>query len=60
MWVSSIPEDILRRFDLVQKKCAIPHNIYKDLLIYRDDYHPSPIDEAFFHILAGVVQKVRT
>ena len=59
MWVSSIPEDMLTRFDLVQKKCDIPNNMYKDVLIYRADYRPSPVDEAFFAILNQVVQSVQ-
>ncbi len=47
MWLSPVPELILERFNLVQKKCAENTRIYKDVLIYRQDYRLSPLDNEF-------------
>lgn len=47
MWVSPIPDKLLKRYDLVQKPCADNHKLYRDLLIYRRDYHLTDLDRAF-------------
>lgn len=47
MWVSPVPEDILRRFDLVQRLCPENTKTYKDMLIHRKDYELSPLDSIF-------------
>lgn len=47
MWVSPIPDKLLKRYDLVQRPCADNHKLYRDLLIYRRDYHLTDLDRAF-------------
>ncbi|WMC94220.1 LysR family transcriptional regulator [Kineothrix sp. MB12-C1] len=47
MWVSPLPELYLKQYGLVQRKCSIPNNSYKDVLIYREGYQPGKMDEKF-------------
>ena len=47
MWVSPVPEKLLRRYGLVARKCADNNRNYRDLLIYRKDYHFSRLDRMF-------------
>lgn len=47
MWVSPIPDKLLKRYDLVQRPCADNRKLYRDLLIYRRDYHLTDLDRAF-------------
>ncbi len=47
MWVSPSSEEILDRYDLVQKTCEDNEKIYKDILIYRKDYRLSELDRQF-------------
>lgn len=51
MWVSSVSEDTLERYGLVQKHCTANQRIYKDVLIYRKGYKLSPLDQEFIRIL---------
>ncbi|MCI1269201.1 MAG: LysR family transcriptional regulator [Ruminococcus sp.] len=47
MWVSLAPQKLLDRFGLVKKKCSDNCRIYKDVLIYKKDYHLSELDKLF-------------
>ena len=47
MWVSPVPEELLHRYDLVQRKCVDDRKVYQDVLIYREDYELSELDERF-------------
>lgn len=47
MWVSPIPDNYLEQYGLVQRKCNISNNQYKDLLLYRKGYQLSDMDKAF-------------
>ena len=47
MWVSPAPNDLLDRYDLIQKECADNQKIYKDVLIYRKEYRLSDLDKLF-------------
>lgn len=47
MWVSPIPDDMLKRYSLVQRRCDFPSNSYKDVLIFRKDYSLSPLELRF-------------
>ena len=51
MWVSPVPEDTLRRYSIVQKKCKSNQKVYKDVLIYRNDYKLSELDKRFIEAL---------
>lgn len=47
MWVSPIPKHILEKNNLVQKNCKVDNNTYKDVVIFRKDYHLEEIDKLF-------------
>lgn len=58
MWVSPMPPDVLSCFSLVQKKCNMAKNKYKDILIYRKGYSMRPIDQAFIQKVYDSIQLV--
>lgn len=47
MWVSPIPEELLDRYGLVQRRCSENRRIYKDMLIHRKDYTLTKLDGIF-------------
>lgn len=47
MWVSPVPQKLLDRYGLVQRKCAETRKIYRDVLIYRNGYKLTALDNAF-------------
>jgi DNA-binding transcriptional LysR family regulator len=47
MWVSPIPDNLLKRYGLVQRKCDFLNNHYKDALIYRKGYTFTLLDKKF-------------
>lgn len=46
-WASPIPQRLLERYGLVEKRCADNEKAYKDLLIYKKDYPFSDLDRRF-------------
>ncbi len=57
MWVSPVPERILKRYGLVQKACADNTKKYVDLLIYKKDYVFSELDKMFITELCDSKRK---
>ena len=51
MWVSPVPESLLKRYVLVEKVCDENERIYKDVLIHRRDYTLSKLDKIFIEEL---------
>ncbi|MDR2797988.1 MAG: LysR family transcriptional regulator [Treponema sp.] len=47
MWVSPIPDKLLERFHLVQRRCSLANNQFKDVLIYPQGYTFSALDKRF-------------
>jgi DNA-binding transcriptional LysR family regulator len=47
MWVSPIPDKLLKRHELIQRKCVFPNNRYKDVLIYPKGYSFTALDKKF-------------
>lgn len=47
MWVSPIPKHILEKNNLVQRSCKVDNNTYRDVVIFRKDYHLEEIDRLF-------------
>jgi DNA-binding transcriptional LysR family regulator len=45
MWVSPIPDELLDRYQLVQRKCRVSNHKYKDILIYPKGYRFSDLDK---------------
>ena len=57
MWVSPAPEILLKRYNLVQKKCVDNKKIYKDVLIYKNGYKLSKLDRQFITELCEAKRK---
>ena len=57
MWVSPPPEKICKKYDLIVKKCEDNERIYKDVLIYREGYKLSDLDNRFINALAKAKEK---
>ena len=57
MWVSPTPEDLLKKYNLVQKKCKANTKVYKDVLIYKNGYHLSELDNIFITELCNAKRK---
>lgn len=57
MWVSPVPQDLLDRYDLVQRKCVDNRKIYKDVLIYRKGYTLTELDRKFIEELNEAKRK---
>lgn len=47
MWVSPIPQELLKKNHLVQRICRTEQNLYKDVMILREDYHINEYDRLF-------------
>ena len=47
MWVSPLPERLLRQMNLIQRKCADNQRGYRDVLIHRKDYPLTELDKRF-------------
>jgi len=58
MWVSPTPEEILKRYSLVQKRCDAPAHKYKDVLIYREGIRFSTLERHFLDKLYEVKNQV--
>lgn len=43
MWVSPIPEHLLKRYGMVLKVCSYAQNINKDIVIYKEERKDDPI-----------------
>ena len=57
MWVSPMPDKVLSRYGLVQKKCRQNQKIYKDIMIYKNDYHLTELDNKFISELCESKRK---
>ena len=57
MWVSPVPQSLLDRYKLIQKKCIGNKKIYKDLLIYRNGYKLTDLDRRFITALCDSKRK---
>ncbi len=57
MWVSSAPETLLKRYNLVQKKCGDNKKVYKDVLIYKNGYKLTKLDRQFITALCESKRK---
>ena len=57
MWVSPVPQKLLDRYGLVQRKCAENRKVYRDVLIYRNGYKLTALDNAFITELCMAKRK---
>lgn len=58
MWVSSAPQSLLERYNLVQKKCSENKKVYKDVLIYKKGYKLTSLDRMFITKLCEAKRKI--
>lgn len=47
MWVSPIPEDLYTKYGLIERQCSDNEKVYKDVLIYRNGYKLTELDNSF-------------
>lgn len=47
MWVSPLSKEMLDRYGLVQKKSKDNDRVYRDMLVYRKNYHLTELDRLF-------------
>ena len=59
MWVSPIPNHLLKRYGLVQRKINAFDRVYKDMLIYKKDYKISPLEKMFISRLEEAAEIVK-
>lgn len=58
MWVSPAPVELLDRYGLVERKCEENTKVYKDIIIHRQDYHLSDLDNIFISELCKSKREV--
>ncbi len=58
MWVSPVPENLLKKYNLIQKKCVENKKIYKDVLIYKKGYKLNELDRRFITELNKAKRKM--
>ena len=57
MWVSPIPEDLYTKYNLVERECIDNEKEYMDVLIYRNGYKLSELDNAFITAVCDAKRK---
>ncbi len=57
MWVSPAPDELLLKYNLVQKKCVDNRKIYKDVLVYKNGYKLTNLDRRFITALCESKRK---
>ena len=58
MWVSHIPQPLLDRYGLVERKVPENKRVYKDVLIHHKDYRLSALDKMFIEELIAAKRRV--
>lgn len=58
MWVSPMSQTVLDRYGLIQRTCPENRRVYRDLMIYRKDYHLTELDKAFVFELCRVKREI--
>lgn len=59
MWTSPTPANILNTMPLVEKKCNVENNSYKDVLIYKKGYRLNAQEKHFINIVKKVVGRLQ-
>lgn len=57
MWISPAPEEEVKRYNLIQRRCVDNNKLYKDLLIYKQGYRLTELDKKFITALHESKQK---
>lgn len=57
MWVSPIPEELCKKYGLIQKVCKSNSKTYKDVMIYRKGYKLTDLDKQFIENVCEAKRK---
>lgn len=57
MWVSPTPDDLLDRYGLIEREVPCNTKMYRDVLIYRKEYHLTELDKLFITELCNAKRK---
>jgi len=60
MWVTPASEKLLKRYNLVQRRCVDNKRLYKDMLIYKEGYRLTQLDKKFITSLISSRRKYLT
>ncbi|MDR2296057.1 MAG: LysR family transcriptional regulator [Clostridiales Family XIII bacterium] len=60
MWVSPMPQDVLTRNALIQKRCEAPNLRFTDILIHKPGYVFNSLERGFIKNLEQVIPTLRT
>ncbi|MBQ7097495.1 MAG: LysR family transcriptional regulator [Clostridia bacterium] len=58
MWVSAVPQSLLDKYNIVQRKCEQNKKLYKDVLIYKKGYKLTEIDNRFIAKLSDSKKRI--
>ena len=58
MWVSPIPDELLRRYQLVQKPCKAADRKYRDAIIYHKYLKGNPLIDGFLNEINKVIKEL--
>ena len=58
MWVSPSPESLMKKYNLIQRKCIENKKVYKDVLIYKKGYKLTELDHRFITELRNSERKM--
>ncbi|MEY8281903.1 LysR family transcriptional regulator [Oscillospiraceae bacterium 52-8] len=58
IWASPVPQDVLSRCRLVQRRCHRKSERYKDLIVYAKGYRFSELDRAFIAKLTATIREL--
>lgn len=58
MWVSPVPKETLDRYGLIERECVDNEKVYKDLLIYSENYQLSALDCDFITKLCECKRRI--
>ena len=58
MWVSPIPQELINRHSLVQRKCKEARQKYKDVLIWKKGYRFTELDNIFIREVEALRNQV--
>lgn len=59
MWVSPMPQDVLDKYDLVQKDCSLASPINKDIIVYSNKYKKNEYEEKFLDCVKKCINSVK-
>lgn len=59
MWVSPMPQEVLDRYGLIQRRCSDVKRTTRDMLIYQHNYRLSSVDQMFLDELERTKDNIK-